>query len=108
MAISIIYITCPSKEEAETIAGQMVKERLAACANIFPISSMYWWEKTIQTDQEWVAILKTRNSLWQILQERVASIHPYEIPCIVRFKVDANPAYEVWIKKETRRGKEVI
>ena len=40
---SIVYITTGSMEEAKLIAGRLVKEKLAASVNMFPVT---WpWDK---------------------------------------------------------------
>ena len=103
MAFACVYITCPSKEKAEQIGRQLVEERLVACANIFPISSVYWWEAAIQSDAEWVALVKTSTDHWERLKVRVEELHPYDVPCIMKIEVEANAKYEAWIQSETRR-----
>lgn len=102
MAFSIIYITFSSEEDAKHISGQLVEERLAACANIFPIASMYWWQEVIQSDNEWVAIVKTTPALWSVLRDRAEALHPYEVPCIMKIDVEANEKYEEWIRTSVR------
>jgi periplasmic divalent cation tolerance protein len=42
--LAFFYITNPSKEEAKRIAKHLLDKRIIACANIFPIESMYWWD----------------------------------------------------------------
>ncbi|MDX1477377.1 MAG: divalent-cation tolerance protein CutA [Saprospiraceae bacterium] len=103
MAFAVVYITCPSEEAARSIGRQLVSERLAACANLFPITSMYWWENKIQSEGEWVAIVKTALDRWEALRERAIAVHPYEVPCVMKIEVEANASYEAWIKSETRR-----
>ena len=45
----VVLITCPSKEEAEKIANHIVNEKLAACVNIVPnLTSYFWWEGKIE------------------------------------------------------------
>ena len=40
--ILLVYITTPGKEEAKRIAGVLIEENLAACANIIPaVDSLY-------------------------------------------------------------------
>lgn len=101
MAFSVIYTTHPDKATAEKISNQLVKERLVACANIFPINSAFFWEGTCQNEAEFVAIVKTRNKLAKKVASRILELHPYDVPAIVRWKVTANKAYEKWIKEET-------
>ena len=103
MAFVIVYITCPSQETAVSISEQLVNSRLAACANIFPMTSMYWWDGAVQHDDEWVAIVKTALDRWDALRKRAEEIHPYDVPCIMKIEVEANAAYEEWIESETRR-----
>jgi periplasmic divalent cation tolerance protein len=42
-----IYITNPSKKEAKRLAKHLIEKRLIACANIFPIESLYWWKNKL-------------------------------------------------------------
>lgn len=102
MAFLLFYITHPDEATARRVSEHLVNKRLAACANIFPISSIYWWEGAIQQEGEWVTIVKTRLDLENELETEILKIHPYEVPCILRFEVRANKAYEQWIVDGTR------
>jgi periplasmic divalent cation tolerance protein len=97
MAFFILYVTYPSENEARRISDSIVAARLAACANIFPIQSAYWWEGKIENGKEWVSLLKTASHLRRQLQEAIERLHPYEVPCIMQWEVIANKAYENWI-----------
>lgn len=101
MAFLLFYITHPSEISAKQVASQMVERRLAACANIFPIASAYWWDVAVQQENEWVSVLKTRLELEHALEAAIREIHPYEVPCILRFEVRANESYEKWIADST-------
>ena len=78
--MTLVYITCKGKKEAEKISMHLLKKRLIACANIFPIKSMYWWEEKIVNDKENVIIAKTSNRNFKKLESEVKKIHSYEIP----------------------------
>jgi periplasmic divalent cation tolerance protein len=101
MSFSVIYTTHPDKATAEKIANQLLEERLIACANIFPITSAFYWNDACQNDAEFVAIVKTRKKLVKKVESRIAELHPYDVPAILQWKVKANKAYEKWIKEET-------
>lgn len=101
MAFLIFYITHPDEATARSISESLVTQRLAACANIFPIQSAYWWESAVQQEGEWVSILKTSVALETALEKAVEALHPYETPCITRFEARANLAYEHWIESNT-------
>ena len=47
-----VYTTHPDLKTAKRISSVLLKKRLIACANFFPITSMYWWEGKIQNDSE--------------------------------------------------------
>ncbi len=101
MAFLLFYITFPDEKTARDISDHLVEQRLAACANIFPISSAYWWQGSVQQEGEWVSIVKTRIDLEQRLEAEVQQLHPYQVPCLMRFEVRANAAYEQWILEST-------
>lgn len=98
MAFLTFYITHPDEETARRIALRMLEQRLAACANCFPIQSAYWWQGALQQEGEWVSLLKTTLELEAVLEAAVRAEHPYQTPCILRQEVRANPDYEDWIR----------
>lgn len=100
MAFAVIYITHSNEAEAQRVSDILLENRLVACANVFPITSAYWWQNAIQHDSEWVSIVKTTLSNWKKVEEMVLAIHPYETPCIMKWEAEANAAYEAWIENE--------
>ena len=98
--MTLVYITCKDKKEAEKISLNLLRKRLIACANIFPIKSMYWWKGSIVNDKENVLIAKTSNKNFKKLEKEVKKIHSYEIQCILRIDSAANKEYEIWANKE--------
>lgn len=99
--VSTIYSTFASELEAQTIALQLLQNRLIACANIMSIKSMYEWEKTICNDHEWAAIFKTSESKQQEVALYIEQAHSYKIPCILIENKLCNQAYYEWILAQT-------
>ena len=99
-----IYITAPDKATARELGKTLVRERLAACADILDgVESLYWWRGEIQEDVESVCILKTTADGYKALEKRVRELHPYEIPCIVALPLVCGHApFLRWITEETR------
>ncbi len=95
-----VYITCESFDEARKIARHLLEKRLIACANIFPIRSLFWWESKIEECNEFAIIAKTKAEKFKELREEVKKIHSYSIPCICAFVVEeGNRDFLDWIEK---------
>jgi periplasmic divalent cation tolerance protein len=92
---SIVYITASTFEEAKEIGRVLVEERLAACANIFPITSIFQW-KGMQIASEVAIIAKTKLEKVEEIIARVKQIHSYELPCIIAWRIDQG--YEPFLK----------
>ena len=103
--IRIVYISIP-RDEADRMALALVQERLAACVNIVPkITSFYWWEDAVQTDDEALLIVKTTVQRFQALMDYVLENHPYELPEIIGLPIaSAYPDYVAWVKTETSKS----
>lgn len=97
-----IYITCKDKEEAVKISKHLLKKRLIACSNMFPIKSMYWWDKKIVDDNEFVILAKTINKNYEKIKKEVKKLHSYTTPCILKFNFEANKEYAKWVKSELK------
>ncbi len=96
---SVLYVTHPDEETARKLSRLLLEEKLIACANLFPIQSAYWWEGEVQTEGEWVSLLKTTSDLYPLVEQRLLKLHPYDTPCIIRTEVQANESYERWIRE---------
>jgi len=100
--MTLAYITCKDHKEAKRISVQLLRKRLIACANIFPIGSIYWWKGKIVNDNENVVIAKTNNKNFSKVVKEVKKIHSYAIPCILKIGATANKDYGQWANKEIR------
>jgi periplasmic divalent cation tolerance protein len=97
----IVFVTCPP-DRAAGIADLMVIEKLAACVNIFPINSVYFWKNEIKHDNESLLIIKTTTRAYDELTVRIKELHPYEIPEIVAVKAsDVDEQYLKWVESQT-------
>jgi periplasmic divalent cation tolerance protein len=105
MELFMVYVTCEDEEEAMTISKSLLDKRLVACANIFPIRSLYWWEGEMVDDSEVAIIMKTQKRHMERVISEVKSLHSYEVPCIEFLPIpDGNPDYLKWISDETEDG----
>ena len=100
--MTLIYITCKDQEEAKKISLHLLKKRLIACANMFPIKSMYWWKGKIENQKEAAILAKTLEKNFGKIKKEVLRLHSYEIPCILKIDAEANESYDDWIKKEVK------
>ncbi len=97
------YVTAPDRRSAQRIARAVLRARLAACANLAPIDSLYWWHGSLEHAREVLVIFKTRRARVRGLIAAVRTLHPYEVPCIVPYPMQAAfPPYLAWIDRETR------
>ena len=61
--MTVFYIPCKNKKEAEDISRALLDANLIACANILPgILSMYSWNSKIEMTQETLLLIKTTNT----------------------------------------------
>ncbi len=99
-----VFVTVPSEEMAESIGTDLVEKRLAACANFFPCRSVYRWKGEVEKVNECILLLKIRSSDFRLVTESILSLHPDDVPCIV--KEDLTEGYRPyldWLKESTER-----
>ena len=105
MTASLVYVTTTNSDEAARIGEALVAERLAASVNILgEVRSIYRWENEIRDKKETLLIAKTSTLRVSELIERIRSLHSYQCPCIVAWRLDGgNDAYLNWIGQETTK-----
>lgn len=79
--VMIGWTTTPDRATAEALARDLVEGNLVACAQISgPISSIYRWEGTIETSEEFRLTVKFPASRAEEVETRLTSLHPYDTP----------------------------
>jgi periplasmic divalent cation tolerance protein len=95
---SMVITTCGDKESAKRLAEVLIGERLAACVQMFPVESIYFWQGEVCNDNEIVLFIKSRAALFEKLSVKIRENHSYEVPEIIQLPiVDGLPEYLRWI-----------
>jgi periplasmic divalent cation tolerance protein len=101
--VSTVFVTYPDERTARAISRSLVERRLAACSNIFAVSSIYRWKGDIEEATEFASLLKIRSEDFQAVVEAVKKLHPYDVPCIVRYDIaEGSLDYLRWVSESTR------
>lgn len=97
----VVLSTAGSKEEASKIANYLVEHRLAACVNLIPrVESIYRWQGKIESNQEWLLLIKTTADKFAAVRDAIRELHSYELPeCIAVAIEDGSPDYLQWIEQ---------
>lgn len=97
MKIVLFYVPFPSEEAASETIKVLLSEKLIACGNIVASSSMYGWMGDITSENEWIAIMKTTIFMVEEVENRIKSVHSYDIPAIIHWEVKCNESYGTWV-----------
>lgn len=100
-----VITTTASKEEAERIAQALLEKHLAACVQIVgPITSFYWWQRKIESSEEWLCVAKTESKLFAQIEETIKALHSYEVPEILAVPIVAgSESYLQWLSEQVRQ-----
>ena len=100
----VVLVTTPNISEAEKIAGELVKDGLAACVNIInKVRSIYRWQGEICRDSEALCIIKSVKGNFEALKDKVKSMHSYTVPEVIGLPIEVgSEKYLKWLVKETK------
>jgi len=94
----VIYTTFPDKASADSVTKKLLEEKLAACVQIFPIESTFWWKGKLEERQEIACFIKTKKALAEKATHVLSKNYPYEIPEIITINPNSvNKSYFDWI-----------
>lgn len=95
--LGIVYITAGDMKNASEIARELVSRRLAACVNMFPISSIYRWNEQIEEQNEIALLVKTDSSRLDEIIKVVKILHAYDLPAIEFWEIEGEQEYLDWV-----------
>ena len=98
--VRVVLCTCPP-DQATSVARTLLEQRLAACVNVVPgVRSLYRWNDEVAEDNESLLVIKTPQSHFASLEERLSEIHPYDVPEILSLSVDEGAnTYLSWVRE---------
>lgn len=94
----------PDDARTDELARTLVDERLAACVNVHaPMTSAYRWKSGVESEPERQLVIKTTRDRVSKLEQRIRSLHPYELPEFLVLPVDGgSAAYLAWVEESCR------
>lgn len=103
--IWMFHTTFARRDEAVSMARELLAARLIACANIQDdVTSLYRWEGEIKQDTEVLLLAKTSKARLHEAMAWVKASHPYELPCIAAYPIQEGHApYLQWVAAETQK-----
>ncbi|MFG2492145.1 divalent-cation tolerance protein CutA [Streptomyces caniferus] len=98
-----VMTTIDSEAKAGKLARGAIEGGFAACAQISaPVTSVFRWNNTIETGQEWQVLFKTAEARYGALEAYLLQAHDYDTPEIIATPVTHGAAgYLSWVAKET-------
>jgi len=100
----LVYTVVGSADEAEKLAELLVEERLVACVNYFPVSSIYRWKGKVRHDAEFVLICKTISKNFGAVEKRILEEHSYECPAVFSIPVsECSGSYLRWLEDSLKK-----
>jgi periplasmic divalent cation tolerance protein len=102
--ILLAISTFPDTDTASRVAQTLVEEKFAACANLVPaVHSIYRWKEKIETADEVLVFFKTIQHRQAAFEEKLRTLHPYEVPELIFVKIDSGSAdYLRWVTDNCR------
>jgi len=99
--IALLRTTFGERDAAEQIVRTVIDERLAACATIEPVRSVYRWRGAIEESNEIAVLFKTRIFSIAALRTRIAELHDYALPIIEHWTVETDATAFDWLNDAT-------
>lgn len=100
----IVLTTTTASEEAERLADWAISKKLAACVQILPkMTSVYFWEGTVQKEEEHLLLIKTLPEKYDELETFINENHSYDVPEIVAVESsNVSSKYREWLENYLR------
>jgi periplasmic divalent cation tolerance protein len=94
----IAYTTFAERAEALRMAHDLIDRRLAACAQVHEITSVYRWQGQVEEAAEFMLTVKTAAARVSALKAHILATHSYEVPELLVVPVVAgHERYLRWI-----------
>lgn len=99
----MIEVAFNSEEEVKLIKERLLKEKLVASLQVIVSDSSWNYNGELESDNEYLVFMKTKESLVNEVYEVIKEIHSYNVPEFAVFLLTSpSKDYLDWIDKETK------
>ena len=106
--VVVVWTTLPNSLDPVSFSTVLVEERLAACVTAArDVTSVYRWKDAVEQAVEHHLTIKTTAGRLERLQERIASLHPYDVPEFLVLKAEGSRSYLSWVSESTASSGEI-
>ena len=103
MRYVMIEVAFNSEEEVKLIKERLLKEKLVASLQVIVSDSSWNYNGELESDNEYLVFMKTKESLINEVYEVIKEIHSYEVFEYAVFPLTSpSKDYLDWIDKETK------
>ena len=100
-SVHTVTTTVETEADATRLAQGLVREHLAACVQVEPITSHYIWDGALQQGPEWRLVCKTSPAAVDALLQWLRAHHPYQLPQLLVQTAEASADYAAWVQAQT-------
>jgi periplasmic divalent cation tolerance protein len=79
----LVLMTTSDRRETQKIVKKLMELHLIACVNIGGPVESHWWHVEIERADEFLALMKSNQKLFNKLTKTIRKLHSYEVPEIL-------------------------
>lgn len=100
----IVTTLCNKEEVANKIIDTLLEKRLVAGSQVSKVHSKYWWDNKIEECDEFKIEFRTKESLFDEIENAIKKNHDYEVAEISYYDITgSSKEFLSWIDKEIKR-----
>ncbi len=94
----IIFSTFAEKKSAKITARELVEKKIAACVQLLPIESIYFWEGAVEESAEVLLLIKTAKKFKDKVYSFIKNNHSYAVPELLAVDIaSVDEKYLIWM-----------
>ncbi len=94
----IVTTLCDKEEISNKIIDTLLEKRLISGSQVTKVHSKYWWNNKVEECDEFKLEFRTKESLFNELENEIKKIHNYEVEEISSIEIkNANKEFLYWI-----------
>ena len=103
----LIYTVFGFPEEARSAAKVLIESKLAACANYWPIKSMFYMGDSFKEKDEVSMLIKVPVKRLDEARKKLRELNSYQVPSIIVLKPESvNNNYLKWVQSVDPKAEE--